>query len=226
MNTRITRLTALLVLTLLLVGSQAVAWDWHKHNKGIEGSGDMETRTLDLDSFDEIDIGGAFDVYVTFGDKQEVDVTIDDNLWDNLEADVKSGTLYLDWDKSCSPDNDCQVRLVLPSLKEVAIHGAGNVEIEDFRGDEFTYALSGAGNLLMDGEVDDLEIKISGAGEADTRDLRARNVKVSISGAGNAEVYASESLRGRVSGVGNLSYWGDPEDRDTRVSGLGNIKRK
>jgi len=78
----------------------------------------------------------------------------------------------------------------------------------------------------MDGQVDNLDIRISGAGNADTQKLKAKNVKVSISGAGNATVYAKESLDGNVSGVGNLTYYGNPEDADTNVSGLGKIKRK
>ncbi len=47
-----------------------------------------------------------------------------------------------------------------------------------------------------------------------------------MSGAGEAKVYASESFEGRVSGVGNIDYWGDPEHEKTRVSGLGNITKK
>ncbi len=223
MHFRHLKTTLITVLVLALVAGQASAFSFPKN---IKGSGDMETRELDLDSFDKIDIGGAFDLHVTLGKKQMVKVTIDDNLWDNLEADVDGHQLELDWDKSCRPDSDCHVEIVVRSLKEISIHGAGDVEIEDFEGESFGYFLSGAGSLKMDGKVDELKIRVSGAGDADTRKLKAKHVDISVSGAGDAEVFASESIRARVSGVGSIDYYGDPEEKETRVSGIGSIKRK
>jgi len=216
-------LSITLTLIALLVASQAFAFSF---SKGEEGSGDMETRQLTLDEFNALDVGGAFDIEVSFGKKQKVEVTIDDNLWDHFEAKVKGDWLNLDWGRSCSPSDECKIKLVVSSLEEVSIHGACNLKINNFDDHKFVYKLSGAGDLEMDGKVDNLEVKISGAGDADTTDLKAKDVKVSISGAGNAKVYASESIRARISGVGNLTYYGDPEDKDTRVSGLGNIKKK
>lgn len=226
MLTRYYKTSLFLILVLTVAAGQAAAWSVHKHHKGIEGSGKMETRTFDLDTFDKIGIGGAFDLHVSFGDQQKVEVTIDDNLWDNLEIDVKNKELELDWDKSCSPDGDCKVEITVRNLAEVSIHGAADVDINDFDGDFFGYYLSGAGDLEMNGKVDKLEIKVSGAGSADTKDLKAKHVNISVSGAGEATVYASESIKARVSGVGEVKYYGDPEDKDTRVSGIGSIKSR
>jgi Putative auto-transporter adhesin, head GIN domain len=212
-----------LVLIALLTVSQATAFSF---SRGIKGSGEMETRELDLDTFTAISMGGAFDLDIRLGDRQRVEVTIDDNLWKAFEAEVNGDWLSLDWSESVRCDGDCRVEITVKSLEEISINGAGDVDISDFEGREFTYRLSGAGNLEMDGEVDSLEIRISGAGKADTTDLIAKDVKVQISGAGNASVYAAESIHGRISGVGNLTYYGDPEDENTKVSGLGKIRRK
>ena len=215
------------LLTILIMAAltcPASAFSFGKDT--IEGSGDMETRTLDLDEFAAIDVGGAFDLEITLGDEQKVVMTVDDNLWDNLEVEVKGGTLEIGWDKSCSPDGDCTVEIVVRELKEVDIHGAAEVEITRFKGDSFEFNVSGAAELEMDGEVDRLEIQVSGAGDIDTRDLLAKSVEISVSGAGEAKVYASESFNGKVSGVGSISYWGDPEHEKTRVSGMGDIDKK
>jgi len=221
MNKRFLLVT--LVLIALLTISQASAFSF---SKGKKGSGDMETRELDLEDFSAIEIGGAFDLDVSFGDYQKVEVTIDDNLWDIFEARVRGDWLKLDWDRSCRPDSDCRIKIVVRSLEEIKINGAADVNVSNFRGDEFSYRLSGAGDLEMDGEVDDLDIRISGAGEADTTDLIAKHVNIDISGAGNASVYAEKSIRGRISGVGHIKYYGDPEEADTSVSGMGKIRRK
>ena len=90
----------------------------------------------------------------------------------------------------------------------------------------FSFNVSGAAELEMNGKVDTLDISVSGAGDIDTRELMAKNVEVSVSGAGEAKVYASESFKGRVSGVGSIDYWGNPEHQSTKVSGLGDIDKK
>ena len=194
--------------------------------RGVKGSGDMETRELDLEDFSAIKIGGAFDLEIGFGDQQSVKVTIDDNLWDLLEADVRGGELELDWKKSVRPSDECRIEIVVRSLDEMNISGAGDVRIHDFAGDRFRFKLSGAADLEMDGEVDRLEIRVSGAGDIDTRDLRARDVEITISGAGSADVRATESIDAHVSGVGNIDIYGNPVHRKVRTSGLGKITDK
>ncbi len=224
MRSRYLVMPALVAMVLFLAAGDAAAFSFGKDT--IEGSGDMETRELNLKEFDKIDVGSAFDLEITLGDEQKVLMTIDDNLWDNLEAEVHGSTLEIGWDRNCDPDGDCTVVIVVRKLKAMDIHGAAEVEIEGYRGDSFTFDVSGAAELEMDGEVDNLEIHISGAAEIDTRELMAKSVKVTVSGAAEAKVYASESFEGRVSGVGSIHYWGDPEHQKTKVSGMGNIKRK
>ena len=224
MRSRYSVMAAFVAMALFLVAGDAAAFSFGKDV--IEGSGDMETRELSLKEFDEIDIGGAFDLEITLGDEQKVVMTIDDNLWDNLEAEVHGRTLEIGWDKSCEPDGECTVVIVVRELRAMDIHGAADVEIEGYHGDSFIFNVSGAAELEMDGEVDKLDIHVSGAGDIDTRELKAKSVEISVSGAGDAKVFASESFEGRVSGVGNINYWGDPERQKTKVSGLGNIRRK
>jgi len=216
--------TALVALILLLSVGDAAAFSFKSN--GIDGSGDLETREFDLADFDAIEIGGAFEVSVTIGDDQELAVTIDDNLWDNLELEVHGGTLVVGWEKNCDPDDDCRLEIVVPSLKEMSISGAADVQIDDFEGDSFRFDLSGAADLKMNGEVDQLDIHISGAGDIDTRKLKARHAKIRISGAGNADIYASESLDARVSGVASIDCYGNPEEKRTNVSGLGKIRSR
>ena len=221
-----TRLATTALMITLFALTMAVTAQAGKHGNGIQGSGDPETRTLELRDFEAIDVGGAFELKITRGDAQKVTVTLDDNLWDVFDAEVDGKEVVFGWAENVHPEVDSEIEIVMPELTRVDIHGAADVEIVDYRGGKFTFGVSGAGELVMDGEADELEISVSGAGEIDTRDLKARKVDISVSGAGNAKVYASESFEGRVSGVGNITYFGDPEHRKTKVSGMGNIESK
>jgi len=194
--------------------------------RSVEGSGKLETRTLDLPAFTKLDLGGAFEVEVDFGKTQKVEITVDDNLWDNLDADVSGGRLSLSWKKDCSPSDHCSAKITVTALDEFDLHGAGDIVMHGYRGKKLNFHVRGAGSAELDGAVDDLDLLISGAGDCDARDLKAKNVKVRVSGVGDCKVYASESIDARVSGVGNISYWGKPATKDTDVSGLGNIEAR
>lgn len=211
-----------LILMLAAVPASALSF----HGAGVKGSGDLETREMQLDTFHAIELGGAFDVEISFGDVQQVKVTIDNNLWDLLQAEVQGGELELGWEKTVRPSDDCRVAIIVKSLDRMTVSGAGDVQIRGFDGDRFSFQLSGAADLEMDGRLDDLAIHVSGAGNIDTRRLKARNVEVHISGAGDADVYASESIDADVSGVGHISLYGKPEHRKLQTSGLGHISEE
>ena len=61
----------------------------------ITGSGQIEERVLDLDGFERLQIGLAFEVEVTIGEDFEVIVQADDNLFDSPRLEVRDGRLIL-----------------------------------------------------------------------------------------------------------------------------------
>ncbi|WP_278021592.1 GIN domain-containing protein [Flavobacterium ginsengisoli] len=56
-------------------------------------------------------------------------------------------------------------------------------------------------------------------------DLKSKVVEANVSGSGNSKVACDESLTARVSGSGNIRYVGNPEKKDTKVSGSGTISK-
>ncbi len=192
--------------------------------EALAGSGVPATRKLDLAPFTKIDAGGTFDVSVSVGLEQQVEVTIDDNLWDNLVAEVDDGRLALDWDKHCNPSVHCTVSITVKSLDEFTMHGAGNAGLEGLGGAALRFYLRGAGNAAMAGKVDDLQLVLTGTGDVFARDLQARKVSIVLSGVGNCEVFAADSLEADVTGVGDITYWGKPGHVDTKVTGMGNVE--
>jgi hypothetical protein len=215
-----------IVAAAAILAAATAAQGGHKWHESIEGSGDLETRSFDLKAFQVIELAGSMDIEVAFGDDQSVEVTLDDNLFENLELEVHGKTLVVGWDEDCYPDGDSRMEIVLPRLDAVTIRGAGDVEIEGFRGERFTYDLHGAGDLEIDGEVDELDVTLNGAGDVEAEDLRAKHVKVRLNGVGDVEVTATESIDAKVSGVGEIDYHGRPEEERTRVSGIGEINRR
>jgi hypothetical protein len=191
--------------------------------RGEKGSGILTTRTFDVVAFDRVSLDGGFDVYVTVGGETAVTVTVDDNLAELFTAEVEAGTLRLDWKKACRPSRKCRVDVTLPELKGFTVSGAGDVGITGVRGARLELRINGAGDMEVSGSVDKLELVVSGAGDVEAGELAAQDVEVRVSGAGDATVRAARSLDATVSGVGEITYLGDPAEKRTRVSGVGEI---
>jgi hypothetical protein len=193
---------------------------------GEKGSGKLETRDIATGTFDSVVLDGSVDVFVAVGGTLSVKATLDDNLFDNFEAKVEDGALHLDWKEDCRPARKSRVDISVPDLRGFTVNGAGDVDISGVRGGELELRIHGAGDMTVAGKADAVEIAVSGAGDVDAADLIAKAVTVKVSGAGDANVHAVDSLHASVSGVGDIEYTGDPQEKTTRVSGVGSIHHR
>ncbi len=216
---------------LLLFAAPITAADEHSlfkgslFSRGEKGNGTLVTRQFDVSGFDRVALDGGFDVYVKVGGATNVTATVDDNIADLFTAEVEKGTLRLDWTKACRPSRKCRVDVTLPDLQGFTVNGAGDVEITGVRGARLELNITGAGDMEVSGSIDELELVVSGAGDVEAGELAAQDVEVRVSGAGDATVRAARSLDANVSGVGEITYLGDPTKVETRVSGVGEINR-
>ena len=53
--------------------------------------------------------------------------------------------------------------------------------------------------------------------------MKARQVKANVGGVGGIDCYASDDIKGRVTGVGSLNYAGHPEKTDLHHNITGGI---
>jgi hypothetical protein len=88
----------------------------------------------------------------------------------------------------------------------------------------FEAEISGSGSIRTTGRTEKLQARVSGSGNLSMFDLVAKDADMRISGAGKAEINATDSLKARVSGVGDVRYKGSPKNVEKSVSGVGSIK--
>ncbi len=223
--TRIKSATAC-ILAALLALSAATDAEAGRRGRKYRGSGVDSTEVRDLDSFDRISNSGACDIFITFGDKQEVKVTYDEELIDLVKTRVRRNTLKIDTHGSHEMDYSCTIEIVLPKLTEISNSGAGDIIITDLVADEFELEHSGAGDYEITGEVGEFIVDFSGVGGVDARDFKARLADVRLSGVGDIEVYATEEFDGNASGIGKIYYYGDPEKVSRSSSGFAKIRKR
>ncbi len=90
-------------------------------------------------------------------------------------------------------------------------------------GKELDLRVSGASAIRLRGQVDEQTISMSGAGDLEAYDLVSKYCRIDLSGIGSAEIYVENELEANISGIGSISYRGNPNKVHDNISGLGKI---
>jgi len=215
------------VLVSILTGALALMFcGCHFVGGGVQGSGVRKTEKRDLVTFKSIESDGAFEIQVTCQKPLSVEIEGDDNILPLIKTEVRDGVLHIGSPKAYSARQPVSVRIALPSLESIANNGAGKVQVSNLKNDAFEIHSMGATSLNAAGQTKSVKIETSGAGKIDTSDLHAEKAEVSISGAASVDVYATEQLDVNVSGVGRVTYSGNPKTVNKNVSGVGSVSAK
>jgi len=194
--------------------------------RAVTGRGSMETFTIDAIDFTGINIGGAYNLYFNQVPTFSVELEIQSNLFEHIEANVRNGVLTFDSNRTINTTSGNAPRLTItaPDITYLNIRGAvsGDLHMDV---DTLDVTISGAATLTLAGTVHDLTVTSLGAADINAFDLRAVRATVTVSGASNVDVYASETLNAALSGVGRIRYDGDAEV-SRRVTGIGTITRR
>jgi len=215
---------------------------------GVRGTGSMASRDFEVEDFNAFDIGGGYQVTWRQGDSVAVTVEMQENLFDYLRVSVRGDTLYIDSSRSfniTSSSNRPRVYIYTPYLEMVSFSGAvSGSDWDTIYGESFSINASGAANLDIELEVEELDIELSGAGditlsgsahivdisasgaaEISAEDLETRETSISLSGAGSVDIAVSDHLSVDLSGAGRVRYIGNPTI-DQSISGAGRVEQR
>lgn len=216
-----------LFLISILTAALLFAFSSCRHiGKGVQGSGVRKTEKRDLGAFKSIETNGAFAVQVTCQQAASFELEGDDNLLPLIKTEVRNGVLNIYNDGSYTATKAIVVRIALPDLEAISSAGAADIHVTNVKKAQLTISWKGAGRIEAAGETKFVDISSTGAGKIDTGRLRAERAKVSVAGAASVDVYASQQLDVTVSGVGQVTYDGNPGVVNKSVSGLGSVNKK
>jgi len=209
----------------------------------------MITKTLHLTEFDKIDLQVGANVTIQQGDSQEVIITGQNNILEDLQTSVKNNQVKFSSQVHCLKNTKLDMMITVPNIDRVIIKGSGDVIVENFdnqsqlKGDiagsgtieinsfegatDMAFTISGSGKVIAKEDISSLEnliLKISGSGDYRGFPLATETVKATITGSGSAKVTPNKSLTATVSGSGDIHYKGKPSTLVTTVNGSGKIK--
>lgn len=194
--------------------------------KGIHGSGVRKTEKRDLGPYTSIRTTGAYEVRVTCQQAASFEIEGDDNIVPIIRTNVVGGVLHIYNESSYNATTPLIVRINIPDLESISSTGAGDILIRDVKNEQLTIGSTGAARIAVSGQTNFAAISSTGAGKIDANKLHTARAKVTVTGAGSVDVYATQQLDATVSGVGQITYAGDPPVVNKSVSGIGTINKK
>lgn len=199
------------------------------------GNGILETKTVELSSFDGISYDISHDLTIKQGDTHEVKIVGDSNILDHVELEIRDGVLYIDLISGSYINIDLKIEVTVASLKSientssgdiyveprdedrevlnVTVDGSGNITISDQENvQEIDILIDGSGDILFDEETNIANLKITtdGSGNLFGYPLISKKCELFTDGGGDLQITVNEDLKGTIEGNGDIYYKGNP----------------
>ena len=232
--------TVILLLATIQMQSQ---WFF---GKTIKGNGNVISKTINTNDYDEVFVTGSFDVKLIHGNEGKIGLRIEDNLLEYLIIETEEDKLVIKWKKGVNIQTKKGVFITVPfkDLDKVGLTGSGDIIANDVikashfntfvsgSGDvvlnidahKITSKITGSGDVELKGNTDTLNTLVTGSGDFKSYDLKANNVEATVTGSGDIQIFVSNKLNARVTGSGDIQYKGNPKYEDLKVTGSGDIE--
>jgi len=217
-------------------------------NRRVYGSGNVIKEGRDVQNFTEVVLSEEGDLFIDFGEQEQLIIEAEDNLQKYLIAEVQDGVL----DIKKLPENvtlhatkPLRYHLILRELKTLTIKNSGDAKVTEVNTDNFSIRITGSGsvhintlnvhrldmgltssgNLLIDeGRADEQIIRLSSSGEYDGENVICQNAYVKLTSSGNATLNVLEDLEADLSSSGDVYYIGNPKIVYTDSSSSGRVQ--
>lgn len=218
--------------------------------QNIKGNGNIKTESRQVGKFTGIEDQGSFDVEITYGEGNAVEVEADENLLPVIVTKVVGNKLIISSDKSVFLSaHRLTVHVTMPTIDLISVKGSGSVTGDGGFSNSGTahFDVSGSGSIrlsfaqlntaevavrgsgsihLMKGSVDNLNVATYGSGNVDAYDISSKNVMAKTSGSGSVKVRVTGSLTAESNGSGNVYYKGDITNVNVQSHGSGRIVKQ
>lgn len=212
----------------------------------IYGNEDMKTFDVAVNALNELELSGNFNVTVHPATTHKVAIDAETNIYNAIAIAEENGVLKISHKDNITllPSGGITVNIYTPSLSRIKTSGSSSIHFKDqvlsndhfvfesagstssnikIKANQVTVNNAGAGDITLVGQANEVFIKSSGAASIDAGRLIAFDATIALSGAGSGTVYASKNLKATISGVGSITYLGNPLKIDKKVNGMGNI---
>jgi len=190
----------------------------------IDGSGNLTSDIRNVANFRKVSSEGVFELTITQGDSQSVEIIADDNIMSKVITKVFDNELRLYLDEDNNYKNiSLQANITVPIINGLKNDGTGNVLILNVDSDtDFNVYNSGTGDISIEGSAKSLTLKNEGDGKFEGFLFSVDDCNIKIEGSGDCNVNCKDYLNVQIEGSGDVYYLGTPTI-EADISGSGKV---
>ena len=194
---------------------------------GVRGSGIIKTESRSVSGFSSIAFNSEGKVTVQQTGKESLTINAEDNLLPLLESRVTDRILSIGTvnNTDINPTKPIEFAIEVKSLEGFKMTGVGHIEAKNIQAKHMTIALTGVGDMTIEGAADSLDLSLEGVGGYQGERFKTEQAIVYSEGVGSAVLNVSDRLDVSVSGVGSVEYIGAPKVQKSG-KGLGQVKQR
>ncbi|HMK26953.1 MAG TPA: head GIN domain-containing protein [Chitinophagaceae bacterium] len=222
------------IVSALFLAIPFNSFSQQEENKKIEGSGNIVTKDVAVQSFSELKVSGVFSLYLEQGNTESVKIEADDNFQPLFEVKNEGSKLVIKMQdhinlKTKKGSKGMKVYITFKSLKSMELSTVGNISAEkklSFNDLEIKNNSVGSinlnlsaksihirnesvGTVMLTGSADEAIIKNNGVGSLKAYDFVVQKMEINNEGIGSAEVNAEKELKVKDSFLGKVMNKGN-----------------
>lgn len=194
------------VAVILVMGSLNVT----AQNKPLKGSGVLLSQTFNYDNFEKINIRDLHGkIKVELGKPFSVSVTIDDNLNSLLRVSNNNEELKMELEgnennRMYIEATNINIKISMPALTVLKHFANSDISVVGISGRSIQIKGGGNGDIILQGNVEEMDIEKSGNGDLKAGELLANKVRVQKSGNGDVLINSPNAFVANGSGNGDV----------------------
>jgi len=213
----------------------------------IKGDGNVVTEQRTLSGFNQLEVNGVFNLYISQGDSESVKIETDKNLLKLIETKNNGSKLIIKMETNGKSIDATKINvfLTVKNIQKLEFNTIGNIETTSvLKANNLEIIGSGVGNtklelnclkvdgnfstvgnVVLKGKIQNLTMSNTGVGNLDALDLNTDTLVLTSTGVGNVEVNVEKEISIISSGIGNVKYKGNAVIKNIDASGIGRVKK-
>lgn len=191
----------------------------------VVGSGRLVSQDRTVGSFTGIRVTGIANVVIREDPVQALRIEADDNILDRITTTVQRGLLTIGLQSGSYSDITVNVYASMETIRRLEVTGSANFSTATpMHTDSLICRITGAGNMTIQGSASAGVFDITGVGTIQAFALTLERGWSTISGTGAIETTVSRQLTASITGVGSITYAGNPSTVNQTITGVGSVK--